>query len=163
MNRFLALENVNLFCGTQTPGADVSNHLLLTALQLPKWSEKYIDHQPGGSPVAVEIDVTMQHLEASFQLAGVQPQVMKLLRPYSQQQTWFVALGFVRDPMDGTYTQAIATMQGRLGEIAPAPWQRGHTFETHYAIRSIMKYTLEVAGFGNMVTWDFYNNLIYVG
>jgi hypothetical protein len=163
MNQFLVLEHCNLFCGTETAGPDVSNHLILNELQLPRFAEQYIGHSPGGAPVAVEIDVILQHLEASFVLAGIQPQVMRLLRPYNAQQTWFVALGFVRDPQSGDYTQAMAQMQGRLGEIEPANWKRGATFQTKYAIHSIMQYRLEVAGYGNIITWDFYNNFIDVG
>lgn len=163
MNPFLALEHVNLFCGTENPSPNSSNHLVLTELQLPKLAEQYIDHRPGGAGVAIEVDVMLQHLEASFQLVGVQPQVMRLLRPYSQQQTWFVALGVVRDPDTGDYTQAMAQMQGRLGSIEPDNWRRGTTFHTHYTIRSITQYRLSVAGFGNIVTWDFYNNYIDIG
>ena len=162
-NPFLVLEHCNLFCGTQNPSPGVSNHLLLSELQLPKLQEQYIDHRPGGAPLAIEVDVILQHLEASFQLMGLQPQVMRMLHPYSLDQTWFVALGFVRDPFSGDYTQAMATIQGRLGAIEPAPWRRGTPYQTHYSIRSIMKYSLEIAGFGNIVTWDFYNNLILVG
>lgn len=162
-NPFLALEHVNLFCGTENAGSEKSNHLILSELQLPKFEEQYIDHRPGGAPLAVEVDVIIQRLEASFQLAGMQPQVMRLLRPASAQQTWFVALGFVRDLDTGDYTQAMATMQGRLGIVEPAPWRRGTTFQTHYVIRSIVQYRLEVAGYGNIVTWDFYNNFIDVG
>jgi hypothetical protein len=163
MNPFLVLEHVNLFCGTENPGSDVSNHLILNELQLPKLAEQYIDHRPGGAPVAVEVDVILQHLEASFSMLGVQPQVMRLLRPYSRQQTWFVALGVLRDPDSGDFTQAMAQMQGRLGTVEPQNWQRGQPFHTHYAIRSIVQYRLTVAGYGNIVTWDFYNNFIDVG
>ena len=163
MNPFLVLEHCNLFCGTETAGSAVSNHLILSELQLPKFAEQYIDHRPGGAPVAVEVDIILQHLEASFVLVGIQPQVMRLLRPYNAQQTWFVALGFVRDPKSGDYTQAMAQMQGRLGTVEPAAWKRGTTFQTQYSIRSIMQYRLEVAGYGNIINWDFYNNFIQVG
>lgn len=163
MNPFLVLEHVNLFCGTDPGGDDVSNHLILSELQLPKFSEQYIDHRPGGAAMAIEIDVIFQHLEAHFQLIGVQPQVMKLLRPYAANQTWFTALGFVRDPFDGTYTQAKAQMQGRLGSIEPENWQRGRPFHIGYSIREIMQYKLEVAGFGSIVDWDFMTNKMYVG
>jgi P2 family phage contractile tail tube protein len=162
MNRFLVMEHVNLFCG-KDPGSDVSNHLILTDLQLPHLTERYIDHTPGGAAVAVEFDVIIQHLEAHFKLAGVQPQVMKLLHPYTADQTAFTALGFVRDPMDGTYTQAVAHITGRLGSVEPDTWRRGTTFATSYAIRGIIKYGLQVAGFGNVITWDFMNNLLFVG
>lgn len=159
MNSFLALEHVNLFIGL----ASDSYHLILTELQLPKISEQYIDHRPGGAPVAIEVDVMIQHLEASFVLAGVQPNAMKLLRPYQFGQTWFSFYGFVRDQMDGTYTQAVAQMQGRLGSIEPANWRRGTTFATRYSIREIMSYSLEVEGFGNIINWNFMQNQIYVG
>lgn len=162
-NPFLVLEHCNLFCGSENANPNYSNHLLLTELTLPKFQEQYIDHRPGGAPLAIEVDVILQRLEASFQLAGLQPQVMRMLRPYSMQQTWFVALGFVRDPSSGDYSQAMAQIQGRLGIIEPAPWRRGTTFQTHYTIRSIMQYRLQVAGFGNIVEWDFYNNYIDVG
>ena len=161
-NPFLVMEHVNLFCG-KTPTADNSNHLILSELTLPKFAERYIDHTPGGAPVAVEVDVILQHLEAHFKLMGVQPQVMKLLHPHSADQTSFTALGFVRDPLDGTYTQAMAHMTGRLGEVEPDSWRRGSNYQTSYAIRSIMRYDLQVAGFGNVVTYDFYNNLLFVG
>lgn len=163
MNPFLALEHVNLFCGTQVPSPNVSNHLLLTELQLPKIQERYIDHSPGGAPTAIEIDVQIQHLEASFSLAGVQPQVMRMLYPLSLQQTWFVALGVLRDPNTGDYAQAMAQIQGRLGVVEPGVWKRGTTFQIHYVIRSIMQYRLQVAGYGNIIDWDFYTNLILVG
>jgi phage tail tube protein FII len=170
MNRFLHLEDVNMYCGVGNPASQASsqvgsdsNHLILTELQLPRFQEQNVDHRAGGAALGIEVDVQFQKLEATFVMAGLQPQIMKLMFPSNANQTYFTCYGVVRDVLDGTYAQAFAQMYGRLGSVELDNWRRGTTLHTKYAIRSILRYRLEIAGFGTMIDFDFYLNKFYVG
>ena len=74
MSTIYLMEAANLFCGDDDPTA--SKHLTLTELQLPNLQEAYQDHQPGGSRVQIEVAVGIQKLEASFKLAGWDPDLL---------------------------------------------------------------------------------------
>ena len=58
----LVLDYANLFCGSAVGDDRKSNHLVLTELKLHVMEIQYVDHRPGGAPVAVEIDVVMTRM-----------------------------------------------------------------------------------------------------
>jgi len=150
MNRPLIMEGANLYCGID-PTA--SNHLVLQEIRLPSLERNYVDHAPGGAPVAVEVDTHITRLEVTFTLAGWQPQVLGLIG--SGDQT-FTIYGLVRDRKSGRALDAMAIIQGRLGRATPTPFNRG-TIQSHeYSIRGIMYYTLTL-DYLPVFSWDFYN------
>lgn len=170
-NPFEVMTDVNLFCGA-TPDRGNSNHLAITELKLPAWEERYVDFRPGGANVAIEVDVQMVRLQASFTLAGITPQVMKLLRPVVGNSTYFAAYGVVRDYVTFVPRQAVAIMFGRLGRVEPSNFRREDVLHTTYAIRGLTSYRLTVAGFNQdtgveendiIYDWDFATNQLMIG
>lgn len=153
------LEAANLFCGA----TGQSNHLRLANVKLPDVEEVYVDHRPGGAPVAIEVDVMIQRLECDFTLVGWNPEIDALLNAWQDGQNQFWFFGAIRDrviiPDGGTTNvfQAIAKMTGRLGKSQPGQWQRGALGEFSYSIRGIIAYRLTVAG-SIVYDWDFFNN-----
>src|SRR5215469_16175558 len=110
-NRLLTLEAVNLYCGDDNPTA--SNHLVLQELKLPELNENYVEHAAGGAPIAITIDTHINPLEATFILAGWQPQVMELLTQgrglgWPEGQTTFTSYGLIRERMGGKAGEAVA-------------------------------------------------------
>ena len=163
------LSAANLFCGTSTASsAATSLHLQLTEIKLPGWQEHYVDWRPGGSPVAVEIDMYMEKLSCTFACTGWQPQVAELIEAWSQSQNNFVMYGLIRDKFGassnhpGSDIQVIATIKGRLGIADPLNFKRGDPQGWQYAIRSIFAYHLQV-GSETVFDWDFTQNTLNVG
>ena len=69
------MESANLICGDTRSGQEcrapgISTHLVLQELKLPAMEENYVDHAPGGAPIAIEMPTHMNKLEATFNLAG---------------------------------------------------------------------------------------------
>lgn len=152
-NNFLTMEAANIFCGSSGD----SNHLRLTSVHLPSIEEVYIDHRPGGAPIAIEIDVMINKLQCDFRLIGWNPNVDKLVSAWAASSNYFSVFGALRDRNTGQVHQAVAMMYGRLGQARPEAWQRGRAFTSDYSIRGIIKYTLTVAN-TQVFNWDFFNN-----
>lgn len=170
-NPFEVMTDVNLFCGA-TPDRGNSNHLILTELKLPSFEERYVDWRPGGANIAVEIDVQMQRLQATFTTVGMSRQILKLLRPVVGTSTYFTAYGVIRDMVTLVPQQAVAIMFGRLGRAEPSNFRREEVLHTTYAIRGLMYYRLVVAGYNQdtgveesdeIYNWDFMTNTFLVG
>ena len=156
MATILTLEAANLYCGDIDPSA--SNHITLQTLKLPGVENNYVDHAPGGSPMAIEISTHINRLEATFNLAGWSPKVMLLLRQWESQARVFTALGIVRDRMTGEKQPAKAVMQGELGRINPTDFRRGDLFGHEYSIRGITSYDLTVGG-QRIYYFDFFTGV----
>ena len=84
-NPLVTLEAANLFCGKVPELITPSNHLVLAELKLPAWDEQYVDHRPGGAPVAIEIDTVFARPEVTFTLAGWNHQVNSLVDSLDRQ------------------------------------------------------------------------------
>ena len=82
MATLYVMEAANIFAGDHDPSA--SNHISIQTLKLPGLENNYVDHAPGGSPMAIEIDTHLNRLEATFNLAGWTPHVAVLLRQWDQ-------------------------------------------------------------------------------
>src|SRR5215207_2818450 len=149
------MEAANLFCGDADPS--LSNHLTISDLKLPELAENYVDHRPGGAPLAVEIDTHMNRLESTFTLAGWQPQVQTMIGLSTTANQVFTAYGVIRDRRNGRALEGKAVMQGRLGRVNPQNWRRGDLQSHEYAIRAIMHYALWLEG-EEMFFWDFFLN-----
>lgn len=157
----LVLEAANLFAGDNV--ASQSNHLRLLELKLPELNENYAEHTPGGAPIAISVDMQFAPLEASFTLAGWQPEIYALLRrdKYRSDQTWptdqttFTAYGLLRDRMRGCALEAKTIIRGMLGRINATPYHRGEVHMHEYAIRGITFYELFVQNV-RLYHWDFF-------
>lgn len=155
----LTLEAANMVCGNGGEG----QYLRLVNVRLPAMEERYVDHAPGGAPIATEVDVLINKLQCDFTLAGWTPHVAELLDAASQAQQNFWFYGALRDRITGTNVyQATATMFGRLGKADMHPWQRGQTNSWDYSIRGLIRYRLQVAD-ETVYDWDFFANEFAVG
>lgn len=165
------MEAVNLICGdvggVSTPG--ISTHLTIQELKLPAMEEVYADHNPGGGTIGIEIMTHMNKLEATFNLAGIQPDVMMLLGKSARALQSFTANGLVRDRRTGVALKAQAIMQGRLGRINPTAWSKTNLHAHEYAIKSIVSYSLYMRtdntseNMTEIYLWDFFTSEFRVG
>lgn len=151
------LEAANLTCGLDGN----HNHLRLLDVHLPTLEEAYLDHRPGGAPVAIEVDVMMNKFECDFTLAGWSPKVDALIRPMTMGMNIFTFYGALRKHPTGEVAQTIVRMTGRLGKVSLDPWRRGQISQESYAIKGIIHYEIEVAG-SSLFLWDFFNNSLSV-
>lgn len=158
-NHPLVLDYANLYCGSAPNDETKSNHLVLTELTLPTLEIQYVDHRAGGAPVAVEIDVVMTRMELSFEIVGITPQIMALLRNLESSKHDFFAYGNLRDYMSGDAMQLEAIFRGQLARVEPRPIRRGNVFHMKYQVRGLMRYELYI-GDDNVpiYRWDFFNN-----
>ena len=97
------MEAANIYAGDHDPSA--SNHVSLQTLKLPAIEQNYVDHAPGGSPMAIEISTHINRLEATFNLAGWTPHVMVLLRR-GKAHARFTVRGVIRDRKTGEALRA---------------------------------------------------------
>jgi P2 family phage contractile tail tube protein len=163
-NTPLILDYANLYCGSAPGDASKSNHLVLSELKLPTMEIQYVDHRAGGAPVAVEIDVVMTRMELEFEVIGITPQIMSLLRNLEMQKHDFFAYGNLRHYMIGTAVQLEAIFRGQLSRMEPSPIRKGDVFKIKYQVRGLMRYELYIGPRRNPIyKWDFFNNVFQTG
>lgn len=155
-NTVYVMQAVNLFAGDHDPTA--SKHLSITELALPTLQEIYADHHPGGARVAVEWEVGIQKLEATFKLGGFDPDLLTRFGLNTRQRQVFTAYGVIADKRTGRMIEAKAIMEGRLGKVEPEAFQRGE-FQSHdYAVNELTHYELWFDE-AEKIAWDFFTNL----
>ena len=164
------LESANIICGDtrgiSAPG--VSTHLVLQELKLPAMEENYVDHAPGGAPIAIEIPTHFLKLEATFNLAGWDPALMSFIGqndPYYQR---FTAYGLIRDRRSSRALQALGIIEGRLGRVNPTAFSKGTLQHHEYSIKSIVHYELymgltENGDLSEIYYWDFFTSERRIG
>src|SRR4029077_9622670 len=94
------MESANMLVGDTGDNASapgISTHLTLQELKLPALEENYVDHNPGGAPLAIEIPTHMNKLECTFNLAGWDPKVMVYIGQNARTYQRFTAYGLLRD------------------------------------------------------------------
>lgn len=168
-NPVLTLEAANIYCGSAPNDNTFSNHLQITEVKLPGFDEAFVDHRPGGAPVAIEIDTQINRFESTFTLMGWSPQVATLVHSWLANQNNFFVYGGLRDRETGDVLHMRAQLRGRLGRADPQNWRRGDVGHWNYAIRGMTYYFLGIdnatsgGGTINMYEWDFFTNLLRIG
>jgi phage tail tube protein FII len=120
---------------------------------------QYVDHRPGGAPVAVEIDVVMTRMELEFEVVGVTSQIMALLRNLEMSKHDFFAYGSLREYSSGETLPLKAYFLGQLSRVQPNAFRRGQIFHIKYQVRGLMKYELYIGQEEIPIyRWDFFNN-----
>jgi phage tail tube protein FII len=168
------MEGANLICGDTVSGGDgrapgVSTHLVLQELKLPAMEENYVEHTPAGAPVGIEVPTHINRLEATFNLAGWDPDIMKFMGQNQAQYHKFTAYGMIRDRRTSIALQALAIMQGRLGRVNPTAFSRGNLMAHEYSIKSIVSYrlymqtTVVATEPDPIYEWDFFTSDFMVG
>jgi len=161
-NPVLVMDYANLFCGSAPENDKASNHLTLMSVELPTIDVQYVYHRPGGSPVAIEVDVIMARFEIRFELIGMTRQVMELVGKYVVGANDFFFYGNCRDYLTGLTIQAEAIVRGQLGRVEPGAFRRGNVFSTKYQIRGLTRYTFNLAN-RPVYDWDFFTTTWSVG
>lgn len=156
MSTVYLMTAANLFVGDHDPSK--SKHLTLTELKLPDLQETFADHNPGGGLVGTEFAVGVEKLEATFNLAGFDPDLLSEFGLSTRYRNSFTAYGVITDQRSGREIEAKAIIEARLGRIAPDAFQRGEMQGHEYAMNSIVHYEL---WFDNRekLAWDFFTNL----
>ena len=125
---------------------------------------QYVDHRPGGAPVAVEIDVVMTRMELEFEVVGITPQIMSLLRNLEMVKHDFFAYGSLREYSSGQAMPLKAYFLGQLARVEPQAFKRGQNFHIKYQVRGLMKYELFVGQEEIPIyRWDFFTNVFETG
>lgn len=156
-NSFYIMEAVNLFAGDHDPSN--SKHLTLEEFKLPDLQEMYQEHMPGGGAVQVEFAVGIQKLEPTFKLKGFDPELLTQFGLGSKRLTRFTGYGVMRDQRTGEAIQSIASIEGRLGKVAPDAYKRGELNGDEYSISQVMHYELSFGG-RELIYWDFFTNTL---
>ncbi len=154
---FYLMEAVNLFAGDHDPSN--SKHLTLEEFKLPDLQEMFQDHHAGGARVQVEFAVGIQKLEPTFKLKGFDPDLLTQFGLGGKKLTRFTGYGVMRDQRTGEAIQSIATIEGRLGKVAPDAQKRGELAGHEYAINQVMHYELSFGG-RELMYWDFFTNTL---
>jgi len=166
------MEGANLICGDSVgemgPMPGISTHLVLQEVKLPTMEENYAEHTPAGAPIAIEVPTHINRLEATFNLAGWDPDIMMFMGQNSSQFHRFTFYGMIRDRRTSAALQAIAVIQGRLGRVNPTAFSRGNLMSHEYSIKSITMYNLsmqrEVGEDPQPIfNWDFFTSDFIVG
>ena len=151
MSTIYNLEAVNLYCGDFDPTK--SKHLTITEMKLPLLEEIYVDHHPGGSPVAMEFAVGVSKLSSTFTLNGFDPHLLVQFGLGSRVRNIFTAYGVMRDKRSGRAIEAKAVLEGRLGKADQSAFQRGEITSVEYMIGEIFHYELHFDG-SEKIYWD---------
>jgi phage tail tube protein FII len=167
------MEGANLICGDTVSGSEgtspgVSTHLVLQELKLPTLEENYVEHTPAGAPIGIEVPTHINRMEATFNLAGWDPKIMRFMGQNESRYHTFTAYGMIRNRRNSVALQAIAVMQGRLGRVNPTAFSRGNLMAHEYSIKSIVSYTLHMQEeIGEdplpIYEWDFFTSDFVVG
>lgn len=165
------MESANIICGdtrgTSAPG--ISTHLTLQELKLPTMEENYVDHAPGGAPIAIEVPTHMNKLESTFNLAGWDPALMTYIGQNDPMYQRFTAYGLIRDRRTSKALQATAIIEGRLGRVNPTAFSKGNLMHHEYSIKSIVHYELYMQLNSTSMMpaeiyfWDFFTSVRRIG
>jgi len=170
------MESANLICGdTRAPSGaiagapGVSTHLVLQELKLPTIEENYADHTPGGAMVGIEINTHINKLEATFNLAGWDPEIMTFIGQNHPLFHRFTAYGLIRDRRTSRALQATAIIEGRMGRVNPTAFSKGNLQSHEYSLKGITHYELWMQLEGGeakptaIYFWDFFISRLRVG
>ena len=147
------MESANLFCGDADPTD--SKHLSLESVKLPDLKATFAEHNAGGSPVAIEVQVGIDKLEPSFKLKGYDPKLLSQFGYGSTTRTLFTIYGVMRDLRSGEAKEGMTIIEGRLGKVAPDEYKRGELSGNDYTINEVVHYEIHFDG-AEILWWDFF-------
>ncbi len=139
------LRGVNLYVGDEGPETS-SKHLLLEEFKLPSIEEQVESFRPGGVDLEYEVPVGLNKLEASFKFKGMDPHTMGYFGIGYGERRRFTAYGALFNETDGAWKDAVAVIEGRLGQVEGDAWKKGDLAGQDYKISSIWFYRLSIGG-----------------
>lgn len=155
MSELYVVESANLFCGSHDPIN--SKHLTIQELKLPPLQAIYQDHHAGGARVQIEVEVGIQKLEPTFKLVGFDPNLLTQFGLGTKMKNIYTAYGEVLNRRTGQSIELRAVLEGRLGKVDGAAFQRGELMSHDYAINEVTHYEVHFGG-EEKVYWDFWSN-----
>lgn len=132
------LFNTNMFIDGMSLDGDVPS------LSLPKLTVKTEEYRGGGMDAAVDMDMGLEKLEASFTTNGIRKEALKYFGVFDQTGFNASFRGAFKG-QKGATTGAVATLRGGLREVDPGEWSPGSKAEFKYAV-SVTYYKLEIDG-----------------
>ena len=132
------LRNLNLFVDGRGYSGKVKQ---LTPPKLTVQVEKY---RAGGMDSAVDIDMGMEQLEASWTMSSVDAELLKQFGLVAENGLAVTMRGALKGE-DGTDKAAVVHLRGQVKEVDWGDWEPGKTSETKYMM-SARYYKLEHGG-----------------
>jgi P2 family phage contractile tail tube protein len=134
-------EGTNLYVGDDAPNSNKRNNI--ASIKLPTLEEISSVHHAGGAIGAIAVGgLGLSPLEATFKLAGYDPQVQSQFGRRDRGSIPFTSYGLIREK--GISNRAIevkAIMWGRLGRIEGDEFTRGESLMGHdHTIHEILRY-----------------------
>lgn len=161
-NTIFHWEGVNLYCGDHQP--DKSKHLAIKNFKLEKFSETFVDHRPGGGPVAVELGVGIDKLGATCSFLGFDPDMVSLFGLGSTRRHTYTGYSAFKDINSGAVIQRKLIMEARLGSIEEDQFEKGNAVGANYAFNEIMHFEMWWQGMTKpLMLFDFFTNTWDIG
>lgn len=143
MSDILLMTAANLFIGTEDPEA--SKHLKIQNLTLPTLEFETVAHTAGGAPMGVEFNMgVLKPLTLSFKLLGFDEEAYAAAGVGSNAAKIYTARGVIQRKSDGKNFQAVATIKGCMGKLAPDAMERAKGLDHDHSIVEVTRYKLEV-------------------
>lgn len=150
------MESANLFVGDEDPTNEKA--LAIEEVKLPDLTGKFVDHMPGGSPVAIEIQVGIDKLEPSFKLKGFDADLVSRFSYGTGARMNFTIYGNMVDLRTGVQSEGQAIINGRLGKVASDAFKKGEVQSADYAIQEVVRYEVIMGG-QELVYFDFFEGI----
>ena len=161
MASLFILEAANLFVGDDGPNN--SKHLSLQKVKIPALEEVTAQHHAGGAVGEIEIGgLGVKALTCSFDIVGVDPQVLSQFGLGSKAQVPYTVYGMMRDKNGGRAVELKAIMQARLTKADQGEFKRGDLNAGAYELKEIVHYELYVDTVEKYY-WDFFASDYRVG
>ena len=121
---------------------DVNHFLALTKLKKPALEDETVDFRPGGGTMEFEVAVGVKKLALPFTLKNVSVPLLGLVGLNHGIRKRFTAYGSIVDEHDGTESQEVLTVRGRLMKAEQADLQPKEIADFDYAVGAITYYHL---------------------
>ncbi|ACI92724.1 putative phage major tail tube protein [Afipia carboxidovorans OM5] len=145
-----------LFVGDDGP--DNGKHVNLLTIKLPTLEEKTSTHFAGGAIGEISVGgLGLSPLEATFKLAGYDPQTMSQFGLGAAGSRPYTYYGALRDKQGGRVIELKSIMYGRLTKIEGDEYQRGDLLGHDHAISEILRYQVYYDG-KEKYFYDFFNS-----
>lgn len=103
------------------------------SLAPPNLSVQTEQYRAGGMDSAVDIDMGLEQMEASFTMSSIDAELLKHFGLVSEKAVPLVFRGALRDD-DGTVKPVVVHLRGQVKQIEWGDWEPGSVSETKYMV-----------------------------
>lgn len=141
----LNLDTANLFAGDADPTN--SQFLTLNNIKFPALEEKTKAHSPGGGVMSINVGMrSVNALSLTFQLAGINPDVMNKYMPGLGRRTKYTLRGNLNDLQTQEDIPVLAVVNGRMTKSDIGQFDKDNGLNSDYEIQEIVGYQLLIGG-----------------